>query len=595
MTSSTANANTRITTKSSSKKKNVTYEEKTHQQVANNDNINNNNNNTNKKPISSSNAASPSKSKFANKSRSLRSQQVKPLNSRTSVTNIVSVSKKTPSRLFQRSLTTKRGSTFPVHVRGVPPPEKKNTFKNYPKRKGKKAVFNKGAAKGIHNTKDNLNLAAYRYSERAVCLGNATSSELDCIEVTMKRNGMEVTLVSSPKEDENDINDTNESPLHQAQGAVAMAMDDVVDNNYHCHTTTAHFARMSSRYHPLCEFKGQGQHRITTSTNHPISNSFKEKLAMLKSHLVSDEEQTARKEYSNIWTEMKAIEQDREVLKHQNQDEPHVKQCKNACSNPRCKESWDVNSYLNGVHMKRGGKKKGLNRVVDKEQLRHLQQSRGAFVHVGFRRKDVLPKFAAKCGGNPNSCQPHKIVQECNLELFGIDLISSSATTVRHLAIVTGEKGASFFISKDDGRAHCDSIHARLEERLKKLKKSHQQSSASYGAIRYLSCGPNRSYFAELVSGQTLWGIGDHDEEFQKIMDAFNVHRVAFGSFDHDTSWIVLSKDGRMAWRNLPSRLHQLLQSRGTNRVRVRRQCFLPFILVRSAAQIPRVLHFNFT
>jgi hypothetical protein len=77
-------------------------------------------------------------------------------------------------------------------------------------------------------------------------------------------------------------------------------------------------------------------------------------------------------------------------------------------------------------------------------------------------------------------------------------------------------------------------------------------------------------------------------------MDAFNVHRVAFGSFDHDTSWIVLSKDGRMAWRNLPSRLHQLLQSRGTNRVRVRRQCFLPFILVRPAAQIPRVLHFNF-
>ncbi len=43
--------------------------------------------------------------------------------------------------------------------------------------------------------------------------GNATSSELDCIEVTMKRNGMEVTLVSSPKEDENDINDTN--PTHR--------------------------------------------------------------------------------------------------------------------------------------------------------------------------------------------------------------------------------------------------------------------------------------------------------------------------------------------------------------------------------------------
>jgi hypothetical protein len=60
--------------------------------------------------------------------------------------------------------------------------------------------------------------------------------------------------------------------------------------------------------------------------------------------------------------------------------------------------------------------------------------------------------------------------------------------------------------------------------------------------------------------------------EFKKVMDQFNVYRVAFGPLTTcnmgdnqlrvETSWIVVGKDGRIAYRNIPSRLQNLLQQR---------------------------------
>jgi hypothetical protein len=72
------------------------------------------------------------------------------------------------------------------------------------------------------------------------------------------------------------------------------------------------------------------------------------------------------------------------------------------------------------------------------------------------------------------------------------------------------------------------------------------------GVIRYLVCGPNESYYAKLVSGQSFWSICTPDEEFKNVMEMFDVERVAFGLFKHGPSWIIIEQNGKVAWRNLP-------------------------------------------
>jgi hypothetical protein len=79
------------------------------------------------------------------------------------------------------------------------------------------------------------------------------------------------------------------------------------------------------------------------------------------------------------------------------------------------------------------------------------------------------------------------------------------------------------------------------------------------GVIRYLVCGPNESYYAKLVSGQSFWSICTPDEEFKNVMEMFDVERVAFGLFKHGPSWIIIEQNGKVAWRNLPCRLDLIL------------------------------------
>jgi hypothetical protein len=97
----------------------------------------------------------------------------------------------------------------------------------------------------------------------------------------------------------------------------------------------------------------------------------------------------------------------------------------------------------------------------------------------------------------------------------------------------------------------------------------------------YLSTGPMGAYYAEFRSGERWWGTAAEDTEFDAICSEWDVCRVAFGPCsaivasedgrDHDhhqhghrhaTSWIVLAQDGRVAWKNVPSRLHGKLERR---------------------------------
>ena len=100
----------------------------------------------------------------------------------------------------------------------------------------------------------------------------------------------------------------------------------------------------------------------------------------------------------------------------------------------------------------------------------------------------------------------------------------------------------------------------------------------------YLSLGDWDQYFGILRSGETWWGTVDAD--LNDILEDWDVHRVAFGPSQatvdirmtsntttsnssststgmvYHTSWIVVARDGRVAWKNIPADLADLLLRR---------------------------------
>jgi hypothetical protein len=140
---------------------------------------------------------------------------------------------------------------------------------------------------------------------------------------------------------------------------------------------------------------------------------------------------------------------------------------------------------------------------------------------------------------------------------------------IRHVAIVGGRANdTAFFVSRDrDKSSTWGYLPPQLFQRMKRAG-----FDARYD-LMYLSTGPQGCYYAEFRSGDCWWGNAlKDDKNFHMIVKNWDVYRVAFGPIvtykDDDghrwtaNSWIILGRDGRAAWKNLPSRLHQKLESR---------------------------------
>ena len=127
-------------------------------------------------------------------------------------------------------------------------------------------------------------------------------------------------------------------------------------------------------------------------------------------------------------------------------------------------------------------------------------------------------------------------------------------------APVTDKIAIAIFVTRDTGKA-WGHVPDRLFQRLKKER-------IGLNSIEYLSSGPGGSYFCELSSGHTWWGSSDID--FLRLVNEWKVARVAFGATRHygsETahSWIMVGRDGRVAWKNIPARLHNKLELRLVN------------------------------
>jgi len=336
------------------------------------------------------------------------------------------------------------------------------------------------------------------------------------------------------------------------------------------HTTPVQQANMCTRYHPICDFTLR--HRIPTSSNKlsrlDSSLGFSDKYALLQGYQTVEEHEAAGNECMHTCSEIKAIENERNNI-HQKMDEkilitPQEQEMKRwyKCAELHCQAQFDINKYLDEVNYKRKVFKSSKTSISLHERI-YLQKRRGEYIHAGFTDPDKAKNFAMKCRGNrKGGYQSDLVTQMAKTCLYKISYVSSTALNVRNIAITMRDDCASFFVSKDDGKAYYDNaVPARLTERIENV---YTDPKGHTGTIRYLSCGPNGSYYAELASGLVFWRTCPCDEKFHSCLTSVqsNVHRVAFGSFDTDNSWIIVTKDGDVIWRNIPCRLSEKLRSR---------------------------------
>ena len=185
-----------------------------------------------------------------------------------------------------------------------------------------------------------------------------------------------------------------------------------------------------------------------------------------------------------------------------------------------------------------------------------------------------------------------------------------AATHIQQIALLCKEGGTelSFFLGRDQGKSVCwGHLPDRLFRRMQDQGMNPKQSASE---LAYVATGPMDYYYAEFRSGEAWWGSAVEDRAFHSICTEWDVYRVTFGPClvvedDQDgmgcslggggveagsslptgpmsssspngapsqqqqqphrhktSSWVILSRDGRVAWKNIPSRLDRLLQSR---------------------------------
>ena len=123
---------------------------------------------------------------------------------------------------------------------------------------------------------------------------------------------------------------------------------------------------------------------------------------------------------------------------------------------------------------------------------------------------------------------------------------------------VPNSMGTSYFIKFDSGKSYCRGmLPTSLADRLKREARDQR-------SLRYLSTGPSSAYYVEFDNGECWWGTASSqsrgDDALHRLLLELDVHRIAFG----DDSWVVVSKDGDLVWKNLPQGLHDVLTSRET-------------------------------
>lgn len=170
-----------------------------------------------------------------------------------------------------------------------------------------------------------------------------------------------------------------------------------------------------------------------------------------------------------------------------------------------------------------------------------------------------------------NNAAPRRVARSrAALESFASHTRRTSR--VRKVSDVALVGESDFFLTWDSGR---NTWHGEMPNNLRR-RLDDGGRGASSSNVTYVAVGPrfgdgdddksesNRYYYVETSDDEGWWV--NFDPDFHRAVRTMPVHRVAFGEpypgSEGAPSWIVLAKDGRAAWKGVPSHLHVTLSTR---------------------------------
>jgi hypothetical protein len=337
-------------------------------------------------------------------------------------------------------------------------------------------------------------------------------------------------------------------------------------------------------------------HRIPLLGITPVGTAYTDTLHLLQTAPLVDEWTAVKQELVHLEKEISFLEQDRIWL------EQSLKENNNSSSSRQLENrqqqteliTWDVHKLLKDDALKL--------KLLSVSERTKLQKQRGNSMTIHLNNTRTQEMFVHTCGGRPHNNQRTSLFKNDDtiITLMPNNCRSphGAATTLLYLNLISDTKNltgdAGLYFSRDDGKSQSigqipNRLHRRLEEQ---GSEGTAAGRHDIGDLLYLSTGPRGCYFAEFQSGECWWGSAVEDADFHNIMHSWDIYRVAFGpieSVEHDTqerqiptaqpsenihnnkaistnSWIILSNDGRAAWKNLPSRLSNQLEERLANR-----------------------------
>lgn len=381
---------------------------------------------------------------------------------------------------------------------------------------------------------------------------------------------------------------------------------------------TQHFSPISHQFvtDTTKPFKHKGDHRIPLFDIRPPQLNYDQALALLKGHEVKEEAQCLNDEIEYINKEIAALERDKmQVEQIWNSNRALGKESAVTNNSRTIDEFVETDFDINRQLLKSVGTNnaKGL----PSSQVMKLQKQRGVCLTVSIENAKALESLLSKLGGKATTLPMSSVAgfhrpkstclvttlrpsNEGRMLLDENSVGSGAACSIQQATLLSSSstEGSSFFLSTDTGNVHYyGKLPDRLFRRLKANSASrHQNQTANSTGTQnvfgignnhdphqfvrdlfYLSTGPCGCYYAELRSGECWWGLTPADDELDAIFNEWDIYRIAFGpcvtldstsaptSTNRATSWIVIARDGKAAWKNLPSRLHGMLSSRLAN------------------------------
>jgi len=351
-------------------------------------------------------------------------------------------------------------------------------------------------------------------------------------------------------------------------------------------------------------------HRIPLLGITPVDAAYTDTLHLLQNAPVVNEWTAVKQELVYLEKEISSLEQDRIWLEQTKKDEKSYSRQSEFgrhridISKPRrnvhgtdtenngnAVVTWDVHKLLKEDALKQ--------QPLSVAERAILQKQRGNLLTTYLNNTRTQEMFFHKCGIKPHHNQRTSLFKndESIVTLMPSNCRSprGAATTLLCLNLLSDTKDlagdAGLYFSQDDGESQTI---GRIPNRLYRRLNEGEGTAGRHGIgdMLYLSTGPRGCYFAKFQSGEYWWGSAVEDADFHSIMHSWDVYRVAFGpietiekdnrerqtpttlpsEYKHNNevistnSWIILSYDGRVAWKNLPSRLSHKLEGLLANR-----------------------------